>query len=67
MFVKRNNNIYLSLPNEMSDSDGICNKDAVCVKLRSQRNKRMAHEAGRNMQNCVVCQSILMLLAMWEL
>jgi len=32
MFVKRNDNLYLSLPNEMSDSDGICNKDAVCVK-----------------------------------
>jgi len=33
MVVKRNDNLYLSLPNEMSDSDGICIKDAVCVKL----------------------------------
>ena len=31
MFVKRNDNLYLSLPNKMSDFDGICNKD-VCVK-----------------------------------
>ena len=31
MFVKRTDNLYLSLPNEMSDSDVICNKDAVCV------------------------------------
>ena len=29
MFVKRKDNLYLRLPNEMSDSDGICNKDAV--------------------------------------
>ena len=33
MLVKRDDNLYLSLPNEMSDSDRICNKDAVCVKL----------------------------------
>ena len=32
MFVKRNDNLYLSLPNEMSDSDGIRNKDALCFK-----------------------------------
>ena len=33
LFVKRNDNLYISLSNEMSDSDGMCNKDAVCVKL----------------------------------
>ena len=31
--LNEKDNLYLSLPNEMSDSDGICNKDAVCVKL----------------------------------
>jgi len=37
MFVKRNDNLYLSLPDEMSDSDGLSNEDAVCVKNRSLR------------------------------
>jgi hypothetical protein len=55
--LKEKDNLYLSLPNEMSDSDGIRNKDDLCVKkYKSQRNKGMAHEARRNIQNC--CFSI---------
>ena len=40
MFVKRNDNLYLSLPNKMSDSDGNCNKDAVCIKLEVRLIRR---------------------------
>ena len=29
--LNKKDNLYLSLPNEMMDSNGISNKDAVCV------------------------------------
>ena len=40
MFLKREDNLYLILPNEMSVSDGICNKDAVYVKLEVTGTRR---------------------------
>ena len=39
MFVKRDDNLYLILFNEMSDSEGIRNKDAVYVKLEVRRTR----------------------------
>jgi len=29
--LNEKDNLYLSLPNEITDSDGISNKDALCV------------------------------------
>ena len=39
MFFKPNDNLYLNLPSEMSDSDGICNKNAVCFKIEAEEQE----------------------------
>ena len=54
MFVKRNGNLYLCLPNEMSVSDGICNKDALCVKLEVRGTR------GWHMKQDVSCRIALL-------
>ena len=55
--LNEKDNLYLSLLEGMSDSDGICNKVAMCVlkKLKSQRNKEwyMKQEGTCRIALCV--------------